>query len=137
MREEGIVLEVSGNTAKVTIEPKPQCEHCGLCSRAAGGERVVEADGAGSASPGDKVIIEVSPAQIVRTSLIVYAFPLAALLAGVVLGYFLSDILGSSEEREVFGFGLGVVGVLVSILVLRRYDRRISRTSPPKALIIE
>ena len=137
MREEGVIIEVSGDTAKVSIEPKPQCEHCGLCSRAAGGERVVEANGAESTSPGDKVILEVSPAQIVRTSLIVYAFPLAALLGGVVLGYFLSGTLGSPEKKEAFGLVIGLGGLLASILILKWYDSHISRTAPPQATIVE
>ena len=136
MREEGIITEVSGDTARVTIEPKPHCEHCGLCSRSDAGKRIVEAGNAGSVSPGDKVILEIAPSQIVGTSLVVYVFPLAALLGGVLLGYFLSNTLGCPEKKEAFGLGLGVAGLLAAILALKTYDRHIAQTAPPKATII-
>ncbi len=136
MREEGIVTEVSGGTARVSIDPKPHCEHCGLCSRADGGKRVVEASNAISASPGDEVILEVSPGHIVGTSLALYAFPLAALVGGVVLGYFLSDVLGTPEKKEVFGLGLGAVGLFAALLVLKAYDRHLGKTGAPQARIV-
>ena len=137
MREEGIVIDVSGSVAKVAIEPKPQCEHCKLCSRGDGGKRVVEASNAGSISTGDRVAIEVSPGQIVRMSLVVYVFPLAALVGGVVLGYFLSDALGVPEKKDAIGLGLGAAGLLVSIFALKAYDRYIGRTGSTRATIID
>ncbi len=137
MREEGIVTEVSGGTAKVAIEPKPHCEHCNLCSRGDGGKRVVEANNAPSASPGDRVAIEVSPAQIVGTSLIVYAFPLAALVIGVALGYALSEALGIPEKKDLVGLALGAAGFLLAVLVIKAYDRHIARAKTPQAIITE
>ncbi len=137
MREEGIVIEVSGGVAKVAIEPKPQCEHCKLCSRGDGGKRVVEAAGTGSVSAGDKVVLEVSAGRILGTSVIVYICPLAALVGGVVLGYFLSDALGVPEKKDAVGLGLGAVGLLTSILVLKAYDRYVGRIGGTRAAIID
>lgn len=136
MREEGIVTEVSGGTAKVAIEPKPHCEHCGLCSRADGGKRVVEVSNAISASPGDNVVLEVSPGHIVGTSFVVYAFPLAALVGGIALGYFVAGTLGIPEKKDLFGLALGVAALLAAFLLLKTYDRYVAKMRSPHAAIL-
>ena len=137
MREEAVVIDVSGTRATVTIESKSHCDHCRLCTVGEDGQRMLEADNKVSASPGEKVILEVPPGQIVTTSLVVYGLPLVALVGGVVLGYFLAGNLGIPEKREPLGFAFGIAGLVLSLIGVRLYDRALSRKGISSPVIVE
>lgn len=137
MREEGIVIEVSDDMTKVIVQSKQNCEHCNLCSRSEEGDLVIEAANPVSAAPGDRVVLEVSPGQIIKISLVVYILPLAALAGGVALGYFLADTFGISEKEDALGLALGAAGFIASVFALKAYDRHVAETNTARATIIE
>jgi sigma-E factor negative regulatory protein RseC len=134
MREEGIVVAVNGNIAKVAVESGEHCSHCNLCAAGSEGQRLIEAENTASASPKDRVSIEVRPGQIVKTSLIIYVVPLLALIGGVIVGNMLADLTATDED--LLGIICGFAALGIALLGVKSYDRHIAATSPPPAKVI-
>ncbi|MBQ5487915.1 MAG: SoxR reducing system RseC family protein, partial [Clostridia bacterium] len=57
---------------------------------------------------GDRVSIELHSGSVFTASLIMYGIPLVALLAGVLIGSFISDLF-----TAVFGIGAAVIALLI------------------------
>lgn len=134
MREEGVVVDASGTLARVAVETGEHCSHCNLCAVGEDGQRLIEAENTVNASVKDRVSIEVTPGQIVKTSLIVYVVPLLALIGGVIAGNLLSPILGADEN--LLGIVLGFAALAVGLLLVKVYDGHVARNVPPPARIV-
>ena len=112
---EGIVKECKNGILSVCFERPEACEKCGAC---AGNAHTHLAQVAGEALPGDRVAVEMPEAKVFRISLLVYAVPLAAFIAGLLIGCLL---LGSDPA----GAALALLLMAASYILLRRVDKRI------------
>lgn len=91
----------------------------GILGRRQAAVRVINTIGAVT---GDRVVIGVPEAALLRGSLAVYAAPLAGLFAGALTGYFLSA--GAPQDHADFwSLLLGAVGFAVALVWLRRFSR--------------
>ena len=109
-REEGTVVEVYGDTAKVLIPRSRLCDGCGSCCVMVDDETVLaEAENGADAKRGDHVIVDLPKGVAIRAAYILYGIPLLAFLIGLGLG----SLVGSA----VFGSGASVVVGLVSAFV--------------------
>ncbi len=137
MREEGTVVEVSGSIARIEIEAKPHCSHCKICDVGREGERILETENTVGASPGDKVILEVPPGQIIKTSLVVYGVPLLGLVGGVALGYLVAGPLGIPGKKDLLGIILAAAGLAAALALVALYDRRLTARGTQRVKIVE
>jgi sigma-E factor negative regulatory protein RseC len=90
--EQGIVEEIRKNTAIIKIEKSASCKHCAdkdSCS-VADRNMLIEVNNILNAKEGDRVEVSVPEGTFVKLSLMVYIFPVAALMIGAILGNFLS-----------------------------------------------
>ena len=100
IREEGIVEEIRKNSAVIKIEKSSSCKHCseqGSCSVA---ERnmLIEVKNILNAKEGDRVEVSVPEGTFMKLSLMIYIFPIAALMTGAFLGNFLSIQLNTAPS---------------------------------------
>ena len=72
---------------------------------------------------GERVVIGIEESALIRGSLAVYAAPLAALLAGAVVGDLLSQHWLMNGEALTLVLGIG--GLLAGLLWLKGFTRRI------------
>ncbi|MDY6986810.1 MAG: SoxR reducing system RseC family protein [Thermodesulfobacteriota bacterium] len=144
----GVVTAVQGRTALVVTKEEAECESCSAkesCSTLGGSasNREVRARNTARAQVGDVVKISIQGSAFLKATFLVYMVPILALIAGTVLGYFLSKFLAGNKDLFVGIFGgLGLIG---SFLWVRRKGNRlspeseylpeiISRRSPTKAV---
>ena len=116
MERTGEVKAVQGEWLEIEFCRPADCEKCNACH---GGSKVMNLRIKGKANVGDKAVVSLPMNVVARASVIVYLFPLAGLLAGMLLGdrfIPLENSLGA-----VIG---GVVGVAVPALVLWLTERR-------------
>ena len=100
IREEGIVEEIRKNTAVIKIMRSSSCKHCAdkdSCS-VADRNMIIEVKNSLNAKEGDRVEVSVPEGTFVKLSLMVYIFPVISLMAGAVLGNFLSTILDTDPS---------------------------------------
>lgn len=130
IEEHAVVVATEGEFAWLETERKSTCGSCavrkgcgtGALANVVGKKltRVVALNGVG-AQAGDRVVVGIDEASLVRGSLAVYALPLLALFVGA--------LLGQVWLQEAGAMGGGLAGLLAGLAWLRRFSRR-CRTDP-------
>jgi positive regulator of sigma E activity len=118
MIESGTVVAVRPGEADVLITPTEQCDECEICAEGAGGRRLLEgaSDPIGVAA-GDVVEIE-TPKRARRTAqLLVFVFPVVALVMGYLAGYLLSRFV--DMDPDTFGAACAVAAAAAALVALR------------------
>lgn len=130
MEEEGIIVDVKGEMAKVAINPQFSCAHCSLrnvCLQS--GEKVyTEALNPLEAQVGDLVRVEMPAGSVYGSTFLLFFMPLVALS----LGFGLAQWAGFSQGLSIT-FGLLSAGGW--FLLLWRIERRRSRHRPLPMII--
>jgi len=130
MRENGTVVKASGGRAAIRIrrEAGEACRGCTAC-RPMGDEGLVLWVEAESLAEGDEVTVEVPLPNPWHGIVLVFALPLAALVAGLVIGnawtgWQTAVRLGPEAAGIVLGGGLALAAFVLARLYERRFDRR-------------
>ena len=123
LEEQGVVKEVMAGRALVVTERKGQCAHCAAqqtCQPLDGDKEVLaEVLNPIGAAVGDRVKITIEEKVLLRSSLLVYFFPAASVIAGSALGYYTGRYLGWDLDLCAIVSGLFFLGasfLLVSLL---------------------
>ena len=117
-QQEGIVLEVIGNMAKVKTSRHNDCENCGACP--GNSAMVLEALNSVGAKPGQRVAIEVQEINMLKAAFIVYILPLIAVFIGALLGGVVAQKFGN--ESLWFQVTGGVVAFVLSVVYIKYFD---------------
>lgn len=125
MREQGTIISRQDQVALVRIAHSPQCQGCAGCIEwGVSGERVIEADNRFGAEVGAVVECETAAARVLGHSLLLFLFPLVAMLGGYWL-------VRSGPAAEGAGEGAGIIGAFAAAAaafgLIRLLDRRWSR----------
>ena len=130
MRENGIVVRVDGGRAIVRIHhrPDPSCRGCTLCKPEGSLKFVLTVDADGLAE-GDLVTLEIPVPSAWQGILLVFAVPLAALVAGLAIGGSWPGLqravgLGAEAAGLVLGAALAILAFAAAAFVDRRFRRR-------------
>jgi sigma-E factor negative regulatory protein RseC len=115
----GVVRAIQGRNALVVTRMEPECESCTAkeaCSTFGGGGANAEltARNTAGAEVGDIVTISMAGSSLVKASFLVYMLPILALIAGIVVGHWLSTVIPVNENVLVGILGLfGFSGTFV------------------------
>ena len=129
MRERGTVVRLSEGRAAVRLArpPGPACRQCRAC-QTTGGELLLWVE-ARDLAVGDEVTLEVPLPNVWRSIVLVFGLPLAAVVAGLVLGSQwagLQQVAHLSPEGTAVAASavLGALAFLAAIVEDRRFARR-------------
>lgn len=128
MRESGIVIKIDGKIATVELPKSEACERCRACSLGAGGMMCIEVENRPGAKVGDRVEIEISEGFVVRSLLLIYIGPVAALF----IGYFLGALIS-----EGIGIALALIFVVLYLLILRLSDKMLAAQGKRASRIVK
>lgn len=130
--EQGFVIEVNSNEAKIKVGRHSDCKNCGGCP---GNDSVIVwADNKIGAKPGQRVLIEVKETNVLSAAFIVFILPLIALFIGVMLGGFIGENLGVSIPMfQIIG---GIVALAFSIILIKIFDRAAKANKKSQPVII-
>ncbi|MFP4158136.1 MAG: SoxR reducing system RseC family protein [Desulfobacterales bacterium] len=134
-REVGVVTKIKGGNAMVKTQRAAACEGCSeksTCHSMGGGKEMeIEALNPVHARVGDRVTLEFASGKMLQLSLLLYIFPIIALLAGAIIGN--ETAAGFGFDASVFsaltGFG-GFFLSLAAIMSLEKKARRSDRFKP-------
>jgi sigma-E factor negative regulatory protein RseC len=134
MRHLGKIVAVYGQVAEIQIAKSNQCAGCTACDMwDTQGPLRISAKNSVQAQMGDLVEVEIAPAQVIGSSLLVFLFPVVALMVGYWLGTRLAP------ELQISGEGAGILGALsflvLSFGVIFLYDRLFLKKNNTKARI--
>jgi positive regulator of sigma E activity len=129
MREHGTVIRLSAGHATVRLarQPGPACQQCRAC-QITGGELFLWVE-ARDLAVGDEVTLEVPLPNVWRSIALVFGLPLAAVVAGLVIGSQwagLQQVARLSPEGTAVAASavLGALAFLAALVEERRFARR-------------
>ncbi|MEW5744800.1 MAG: SoxR reducing system RseC family protein [Nitrospirota bacterium] len=129
MEEIGIVKEISGPKAFVTVQKQSSCESCpggSVCKAVGGSEAAVEAVNEAGARVGDRVRVTFKPYTYLKGTALIYGIPSLMLIVGAVIGKeYLSGFFPSIDPdlmSAIGGFGLFAITFLLLKLWSVRYE---------------
>ena len=129
MLETGIVKELIGQKAIVTVQKQGSCTSCpgsSVCKSLGGDEAMVEALNYVGAKPGDTVSISLKPYNYLRGTILIYGIPSIMLIVGAVIGKeYLSKILTNVDPdmaSAIGGFGLFAITFFGLRLFSKRFE---------------
>lgn len=118
-QQEGIVISVDGQTARVKTSRHNDCENCGACPGNAA--IVLEARNPVGAEPGQLVMVEVQEVGMLKSAFIVYMLPLIAMFLGAMAGgWAAGQLVRDAFWLQVAGAGLAFAA---AVLYIRYFDR--------------
>lgn len=118
--EEGEVIAVEGNQAKVRVIRSPACDSCSTrktCGLLGEGETVLTALNTVGATKGQRVRVSLKVEGGVKASFILYLVPLAGLVAGALIGYH-TQFLG---DKDISGAVFSLLFVALTFIGIKYY----------------
>ena len=140
MREEGIVVESCGDRARIRVERSSECKHCSaraMCRPFGENYNVMEVANPAGASKGQRVVVAVDPARLVKNSLVVYGIPLTAFITGAAVGASIGRVWAREGAGDVGAIVGGAIFLGLALIVMRALDRAASRNVESLPRIIE
>lgn len=117
--EQGLVIEVNNDVAKIRVGRHSDCKNCGACPGS--DSIIISANNKIGAKPGQRVSFEVKEANFLGATFIVFILPLISLFIGVMLGKFIGENLGLSIPMfQVIG---GIIALALAIIIIRKADK--------------
>ena len=138
IEEEGIVVEVAGDIARVSILAKSACEKCsasGVCHP--GEQEYMEASNPLGAKKGQKVKVVLAPQVYLKASIILYGIPMAFFVAAAIVGKNMGLRYGTESTSDLWAFIAGMISMVVSFLAIRIYNKKVEKTQEYKPIIVE
>jgi sigma-E factor negative regulatory protein RseC len=139
IEEEGIVIETTGNLAKVSILAKNACEKCAsseVC-HPQGEDSFMEASNPLGAKKGQKVKVVVAPQVYLKASIILYGIPMTVFVAAAIIGKNFAEKFSGEANSDLWAFISGMALMAVSFFFLRRYNKKVETTQEYKPVIVE
>lgn len=137
-RETGVVTQIKGANALVKTQRAAACDGCSEKStcHSFGGSREmeIEALNPAKASVGDTVTIEFGTGGMLKLSLLLYIFPIAALLAGAIIGHQAAFAFG--VDASIFSAIVGFTALFASLAVLLKLEKKASQSDRYKPSIV-
>ncbi|MCL5061732.1 MAG: SoxR reducing system RseC family protein [Nitrospirae bacterium] len=128
MEEVGVVKEIIGPKAIVTVQRQSGCDSCpgGSVCKMMGNEAEVEAVNEAKAKAGDKVRVAFKPYTYLKGTIFIYGIPSIMLIIGAILGKeYLSRLLPNTDPdivSAIGGFGLFILTFLFMKVWMKRYE---------------
>lgn len=130
--EQGLVIEVMGDVAKVKVGRHSDCSNCGACP---GDDSVIiSANNKVGAKVGYRVVFEVKEVNILKGAFVVFILPLIATFVGVLAGGSIGSYTG--YNINVFQIIGGITTFLLSMVFVKLFDKAATASEKSKPSII-
>lgn len=140
MREDGVVVESCGGRARIRVERSSACKHCSakaLCRPFGETHNVMEVANPAGASKGQRVVVVVEPARLVKNSLVVYGIPMVALVAGATVGAHISRVWVREDAADIGAIAGAAMFLGLALILIRALDRVAGRKVDSLPRIVE
>ncbi|HWP97131.1 MAG TPA: SoxR reducing system RseC family protein [Syntrophomonadaceae bacterium] len=123
---EGVVIESTGETAKVRCSIHSDCESCGVCP--GNNAIIIDVTDQVGAQIGQQVLIESKETNMLLAAFMIFVLPFLAVGLGIFLGYYLSlRLMISAKLLMILG---GLIFGFLAIFVIRRLDKSLQSEKP-------
>ena len=129
---EGLVIEVSGDIAKIRAGRHNDCKNCGACP---GNDAIViSAKNPIGAVQGQRVAFEVKEANAVKGIFIVFILPLILVFFGVMLGWLIGRLIGG--YILTFEVIIGAIAFVSALIYIKFFEHSVNKTDKTFPVIV-
>lgn len=129
--EQGVVIEIKGEMAKVKSNRHGDCKNCGACP--GDNATVLDVQNPIGAKPGQRVVFEIKEENMLKAAFVVYILPIISIFIGSMFGVWLAPKFGQSEK--VFQIGGAIIAFILSVLYIKVFDRATNNNNKAKPII--
>ncbi|QSX06425.1 SoxR reducing system RseC family protein [Sedimentibacter sp. zth1] len=135
MDQNGIVKQIKGNKAIVTIKRKTSCgESCDSCSAMCKVPSVnITADLIDGVKVGDTVEVFSEDINVLKYALVLYGLPLLLMVAVILM----TNAIFKGENGQLYAGLCGIASLAVSFIILKIYDKKESSKKSFKYFIVK
>ena len=130
--QEGFIMHLDGDLAKVRVAPNADCDNCGACNLV---HMEILAYNPVKASLGQKVKFTMIKDNMLKISFMIFILPLLSLFAGLYAGSLVSSICNINNTGAMTTGGFLMVGVAIVIIFF--YDKKYKQNRSNFPQIIE
>ena len=129
--EEGFVIELEGDFAKVHVIPHSGCENCQMCDAAG---MVILVNNPLKAVPGQRVKFTLAENNMMKISFILFLFPLVSIFAGLYAGSLMASMFNFNQTAAMAI--CAILFLAVSVAVIYFYDKKykLNKTNFPQII---
>lgn len=140
IEEQGIVIDIKGSRAFVKTEKGTSCESCvsrETCHGTIGtNEVIIEAENVANAKFGDRVVVMVGTATLLKASFILYLGPIAGLIIGVVLGQLIVKQFAVNLNPDLLSGVLGFLFLVIAFFGIRLYGKSLEKREGFRPVVV-
>lgn len=127
MKEIGVIKEISGSTAIVSVQRQSACDSCpgGSICKLVGNEAQIEAINKANARVGDIVEVKFMPYTYLKGTIFVYGIPALMLIVGAIIG---KEILGrffSNIDPDLLAALTGLSLFILSFFFIKLFSKNL------------
>ena len=130
--EEGLIIEVVDNIAKVKVGRHSDCSNCGACPGS--NSVIIDANNKIGAKLGQRVEFEVKETNVLSGAFIVFVMPIIVAFIGVLCGRFLATYIDANINT--FQIAGGIIAFLLSLVFIKLFDKAATLSEESKPVII-
>lgn len=130
--EQGLVIEVNDNVAKIKAGRHSDCKNCGACP--GDNNIIITATNNIGAKPGQRVLFEIKEDKVLKATFIVFILPLVFAFIGVLIGGGVGQHFNS--DSYIFEIAGGVITFLLSLAFVKFYDKAVNANNKSQPSII-
>lgn len=140
IEEQGVVIDIKGSRTFVKTEKGTSCESCvsrETCHGTIGtNEVIIEAENAANAKLGDRVVVMVGTATLLKASFILYLGPIAGLILGVVLGQLIVKQFAINLNPDLLSGILGFLFLVIAFFGIRIYGKSLEKREGFRPVVV-
>lgn len=140
IEEQGVVIDIKGSRAFVKTEKGTSCESCvsrETCHGTIGtNEVIIEAENAANAKFGDRVVVMVGTATLLKASFILYLGPIAGLIIGVVIGQLIVKQFAINLNPDLLSGILGFLFLVIAFFGIRIYGKSLEKREGFRPVVV-
>lgn len=134
----GVVDALKGQNAIVNLTRSTACGDCGACQMGKENlDRQVEAFNAAGAKVGDFVTMEMEDGKVLKAAFLVYIIPLVVLVVCIFASISILQMLQFSKNAELYGFLVGLVGMFISFVFVKKRDKKLAERGEMMITIVK
>ncbi len=137
--EEGVVIHTQDILARVETTQSRSCKSCeskGSCHIATDGKRVeVLAVNLAGARIGDRILMQVETASLLKACFLLYIFPVGCMLIGAILGHWIA--LSFGRDTSIISALSAFSALILSVMTIRSKANRMGQRDAYKPKIMK
>ena len=134
-KEQGVILSTEGKIAHIRVGRHEECSGCGACPSAR--HVMIDAVNPLGAVKGQRVSFEFREEQMLLGAFVVFLLPLLSAGMGAFFGWEIAILQGMAEYEASFSIAGAAMAFLVSLIVVKLFDRKAARDKRKKPVIVE